>query len=99
MPFEIKKGEPIPTGQHTGLTATMRKLSVGDSFAIDEPGEHTRKGLYAIAKRIGIRITTRKANDALTVWRVADEHISEPPEIKERFELKESIDKDFDFGT
>jgi hypothetical protein len=69
MNLKIEKGVPLPT-VNTGLTATIRILEIGDSFLI--PLSATARSNVAVtAKRIGVKVVTRKDGDNIRVWRTA----------------------------
>lgn len=68
--FVIEHNIPIPTSrQHdSGLTATLRKCEVGDSFLIPL-GTVERTGVYTCANNIGIKVKVRKQLDGYRIWR------------------------------
>ena len=68
----IEKGIPIPDRRRDGgITGTLRKMSVGDSFLI--PAEMNRASAHIAATKLGITITTRKQSDGtVRVWRTED---------------------------
>lgn len=55
-------------GAPIALTATMRALSVGDAFRIDQPNQ--RDSIYGIASRLKIKVTAIKDNQKLFVKRI-----------------------------
>jgi hypothetical protein len=65
----IEKNVPIPTvGSGDGVTATLRKCEVGDSFLL--PNNSTN--LHCIAKQIGMKIKNRREGEThRRVWRVS----------------------------
>lgn len=67
--MKIQKGIPIPTPRSSGVSGTLRKLQVGDSF-LTELNHSNRSNIYLSACRIGIKITARSEGDKLRVWRV-----------------------------
>lgn len=72
--FQIESGIPLPEkGQrrHTGLTATMRKMQVGDSITV---AAKSRPNVFSVASAAGIKITTRlEPGGSLRVWRMEDD--------------------------
>ena len=52
-----------------GLTATMRNLAIGDWFEL--VGAKTADRVSPIAKRLQIRVTTRRTELGLKVWRTS----------------------------
>ena len=52
-----------------GLTATMRNLAIGDWFEL--AGAKTADRVSPIAKRLKIKVTTRRTDAGLKVWRVS----------------------------
>ena len=71
MAFEIEKGVPYPT-RNRGMTATLRKLEVGDSFVVS--GRNAVVSATTAAKRIGILVITQNiGGDDFRVWRAEDE--------------------------
>lgn len=67
--FSIDKNVPLP-GMH-GVTGTLRRLEVGDSFLIQDASPSHRTQVYHAASRLGIKVSVRVigANE-LRVWRV-----------------------------
>jgi hypothetical protein len=49
-----------------GINALLRQLKVGDSVLLPR---REREGVYTRAKFLGIRISTRVADDTVRVWR------------------------------
>ena len=67
MEYKIEKHVPIPTHRGKGITDTLRKLKVGDSFII--PLEQ-RNSLYPPSYRLKIKISVRTAENGFRVWRI-----------------------------
>ena len=73
--FKIEKGIPIPTQRRNlgPLSKAIRNLQVGESFAAPY-SRSIQTGAPTLAKRAGIKITTRTATDSgvkiLRVWRI-----------------------------
>lgn len=65
----IEKGVLPPSRSKTGLTAAMRQLQVGDSFVL--PAHMPRSATYSIARLLGIRISARRVDGSLRIWRIA----------------------------
>jgi ribosomal protein L13E len=67
--FKIEKGIPIaPAKSRTGLTATLRKLEIGDSFHAPVIAQ---AGLSSLAKRIGITVASRRDGEGgVRIWRI-----------------------------
>ena len=66
----IEKNIPVPTrAKHgTGITATARKMEVGDSFLVEGPA---RKGIYTYLRYLApMRFTTRTVDGGIRIWRV-----------------------------
>jgi len=69
--FKIESGIPIPTkwGASTGISATLRKMAIGDSIAIPKK---KRLGIPSTAARLGIKVSTRSCSETeIRVWRTA----------------------------
>lgn len=67
--IKIEKGIAIPIGHQVGISATMGKLEIGDSFLVNES---SRPGLFTAASKSGIRILTRRdGGGKVRVWRIA----------------------------
>lgn len=63
----IEKGIPLPK-RSGALTSGLRKLQIGDSFLTDK----LVPAFSVTAKRIGIKIASRKQPDGqMRIWRVA----------------------------
>lgn len=73
MTIKIEKNVPIPEkGKRSlsGISDVMRDMEIGDSFSTD-PSK--RPNLFSIAKKLGIKISTRLEEGDLRVWRVEEE--------------------------
>ena len=67
MEFKVEKNIPIPLKYTTGITGTMRKLKVGDSFICQSQSG----AFYPAAKKLKIKITVRnEGNGNFRIWRV-----------------------------
>jgi len=70
--FKIEKGIPIPPAREgSGLTATLRKLAVGDSIfcrGITQQSVSTISSRFS--KRDGLKFVTRKVKGGVRVWRI-----------------------------
>ena len=66
--IKIEKGIPIPErGGNGGLTATLRKMEVGDSFVVKRPCS-----VHFCARQIGIKVKIRSIDDhTMRVWVVS----------------------------
>lgn len=63
----IEKRVPLPTtGRTIGIATAMRKMAVGDSFALPDGIQP-----YGYARKFGIKITVKKQKDGYRVWRIA----------------------------
>lgn len=63
---KIEKGVPLPAAKGgTGVTKTLRRMKVGDSFLSDRKIE----GIHQIAYQIGIKVSVRKMPEGIRVWR------------------------------
>lgn len=66
---KLEKGVPLPVRAARRRKYPWEEMAVGDSFVVPI---HARYGLSSTAKRLGIRITTRKIDDnTARVWRIA----------------------------
>ena len=74
--FAIEKGVPFPespTAISGPVISAMRAMEPGDSFALPLAGKNEdglRSNIYTRAKSIGIKVTIRKMDGSLRVWRV-----------------------------
>jgi hypothetical protein len=66
MTYKIEDGIPVP--DKGGLTATLRKLKVGQSFTA--PLSAQRGSLYTTAKWLGIKVISKKCDGLIRIWRV-----------------------------
>lgn len=70
MEIKIQSNIPFPTKKSfsRGLTATLRKMKIGDSFEIPMT---SRAALYPAVRRIGIKIISQKSDETnIRVWRI-----------------------------
>jgi hypothetical protein len=58
---------PLPKQRMSGLTDMIRRLSIGDSFFWPV---NSSKGLHATALRLKVKITIRKEEEGVRIWRV-----------------------------
>lgn len=67
--FKIEHDVPIPLGAKlSGLTATLKKMKVGDSFIADF---RLRSNVPTTARRLGMKVATRTIDsNHMRVWRV-----------------------------
>jgi hypothetical protein len=66
-PLKIDRDVPPPIRAHTILTETLRRLKKPrDSFLV--PRGVTQPAVHALAKRHGLRITTKRDGDTYRVW-------------------------------
>ena len=65
--YEIRKGVPAPpVSKAKGLSATLRKMAVGDSIVIPA-AQHL--GVHTCARAVGAKVRTRSNGDGtVTVW-------------------------------
>ena len=75
----IDKNIPIPVGRSGSLTSKLRELQIGDSMLIEK---YQQKSVYELAKRAGVKVTTRAEGEKVRVWRIAS-----VPTIEEMSEL------------
>lgn len=72
--YPIDKGIPIPKINHDKPSTTypFKEMNVGDSFLIPdgEKKSTARSAALIIAKRMGIKVLTRKIEGGLRVWRI-----------------------------
>ncbi len=67
----IEKGVPVPVAKasNAGLSGTLKKLEVGDSFVWSIVA---KSNVHYYAMRVGIKVTTRKVSETeIRIWRVA----------------------------
>lgn len=65
--MKIEKGIPIPARHiHTPLI----DMVVGDSYFIEGDVDKLRNSAYQAAKRLGIKLTSRKEGKGMRIWRV-----------------------------
>jgi hypothetical protein len=74
--IKLIKGEPIPKQFHPNtlkLRLTLEAMEVGDSFKTSNQGfrdiSSKRISIINLAKRMGIKVSTRMKNGLLHVWR------------------------------
>ena len=73
METHIETGVPLPPRRVGGLTATLRKLNVNDSFLYPKD---LRNSVAPTAKQLGIKVTTAVVDEtvdgkqAVRVWRI-----------------------------
>lgn len=69
MTYQIDKNVPLPPRRNSNITATLRKLEVGDSVFM----QVGRTGVYSQAARIGIKITVQSTvengKSGIRIWR------------------------------
>ena len=66
--YEIKNNIPIPSGRSEGLTATIKRLEVKDSFELNHSASLSAR---PIANRLGIKIVIKKiSEDSYRLWRI-----------------------------
>lgn len=66
--IKIEHGIPIPTNKAFGMTATMRKMKVGDSVVLPLS---QRNSVHPAARHLKIKVATRKISATeCRVWRV-----------------------------
>lgn len=68
MAIEIEHDIPIPTTRNGGLVDTLRSMDIGDSIKVPLTRRHS---IANGANSAGIKITTRKEDDHVRVWRVS----------------------------
>lgn len=68
--LKIEKGIPVPSdGAKNHIAYTIRRMQKGDSFVW--PKGRVPNGLYATAKAIGMKLTSRKLqNGNSRFWRI-----------------------------
>lgn len=74
MTYVIEKGVPLPTKAKvlTDERASVRKLEVGDSFAVPADREHAARQAASDEAKGGLSFTARKQPDGtIRVWRLA----------------------------
>lgn len=67
--IQVEKGVQLP--QNKGLKYPFRNMEIGDSIFINKPRGYVATMAYSVAKRIGIKVSTREENGGTRVWRVA----------------------------
>lgn len=68
--YTVDKGVPLPKSA-SQAKYPWSEMAVGDSFFVPSMTESARGGLTSIAKSRGIKISTRKMDGGIRVWRVA----------------------------
>ena len=74
MAYKIEDDVPMPTrvGEGTGLSATLRKMGVGQSVFVEGK---TAASLSAIVTHVGrpagIKFTVRKVGGGYRIWRIS----------------------------
>jgi hypothetical protein len=72
--FIIESNIPLPAErsyEKSGITTVLKKLEVGQSFAVKSEGRKKSGALYQVGKKLGRKFATRKTSDGLRIWRVA----------------------------
>lgn len=74
--IRIEKNVPITlrgSGLRGSLRDFLRRLDVGDSFLLKGIGDKNwaYRGVHTTAKSMGIKVTIRRINDGIRVWRSA----------------------------
>lgn len=66
----IEKDVPIPPkhARAQGVAATLSRMQKGDSFLLDS--EDACRHAHGVAKRNGMKITTRKVEGGWRVWKI-----------------------------
>ena len=73
--FKIESGIPVTAARSSAKPKyPVDKLQVGDSFAVPcekEKAVGRQVYMHALARAIGIKVTTRQTEDGIRVWRVS----------------------------
>lgn len=70
--MKIQKNIPIPgTSRGIELTATLKRMEIGDSAAFPIKNFRSQRTMtYHAATSLNIKVTIRKEKDSFRVWRV-----------------------------
>ena len=66
--MQIETGVEIPKSRFTGMTDVLRNMQIGECLTFDTNYD---SNIYLLAKRINVKITARKSEGKIRVWRVA----------------------------
>lgn len=70
--FVIESNVPLTAkGGDTEIAATIRRLDVGQSFFVPDGEIKYRYQFYTAANHAGYKITSRKVDGGMRIWRVA----------------------------
>ena len=69
--YEVEKGVPQPTPRDMFLKYPWKVMDVGDSFFVPDSEISSRQNFHSCAKNRGIKISTRRVDDGIRVWRIA----------------------------
>jgi hypothetical protein len=72
--FIIENNVPMPAERSyvkSGITTVLKKLEVGQSFAVHSEGRKKSGALYQVGKKLGRKFTARKTSDGIRIWRVS----------------------------
>ena len=75
--MKIDKHIPLPRPWATGMTATLKKLKVGESFHFDGPLSSPQ----VLARRLGIKVVVRAEKNGCRAWRVASKDDTQSPSV------------------
>lgn len=67
--YEVERGIPIPERcafLRTGLMEKMQGMQIGDSILVEEK---RRQNACTAAERLGFKVTTRKVDGGVRLWR------------------------------
>jgi hypothetical protein len=69
MSYQIDSGVPRLNERANTITATLKKMEVGQSIVIPK---EKRGGAASVARHLGLKITTRTVSDTeVRLWRTA----------------------------
>lgn len=71
--FVIEKNIPLPekkTGAKSVYADLMKRLDVGDSVLFDTSNFNKTVGICEAARKLGMKMASRKVDKGIRVWRV-----------------------------
>lgn len=77
MTYKVEKNVPLtnPRAEHRSYIGTLESMEIGDSFFVPAEHESDSKRVsvscHIAAKRLGIKVSTRKLENGSRVWRIA----------------------------
>jgi hypothetical protein len=69
--YPLEGGIPIPPRVVHRPATNWKTMKVGDSFFVPGKTNNFAASCYAVAKKQGVKITTRTSKDGVRIWRVS----------------------------